>query len=518
MDTIRTRPPGTGTIEELPSGRFRAKLPGKGRKTIGTFDTYEAAERALDAVLLATDGADAPKGVLTLRRLEPAFFAARKAEGGRDVAGEASRWRQHVTTAAFADWPIANVRDHDVTAFRDKLREKRSAWKHAGQRERGKLSPRTVRNVLNLVRGAFAYALEKKFITSNPALGITVAKKIIRTTEPWTYLEIAEQQRLAQVSLGEDEVELLATKLQALFVLGAGLRRGEGWNLELVDLHVADDEHEPRAVIRFGSEGLPPKNGKIRTVPLFGVALAAVRAWLELLPTYAAKKVRGTEDRVPHNPLGLVFPTQRGARRVKAPKLWPVLRRRAGIARRVRWHDLRHTCASSLVAGWWGRTWALIEVCALLGHSSVAVTELYAHLAPDVVRTAARGTGGGPLRSITGGKNANLLAFRRTTEPRVGSSNLPGRAAETETSWTERGPAERLIRQVAEGEEPDAGLVLEVGRLLAAKGLAFVALAQRAMGGSVHALRAGIEAAGILNALEDAGVADAAADATGSGS
>jgi hypothetical protein len=191
-----------------------------------------------------------------------------------------------------------------------------------------------------------------------------------------------------------------------------------------------------------------------------------------------------------------VFPTQRGARRVKAPKLWPALRRRAGISRRVRWHDLRHTCASSLVAGWWGRTWALIEVCALLGHSSVAVTELYAHLAPDVVRTAARGTGGGPLRSITGGKNANLQAFRRTTEPRVRSSNLLGRATETESSWTERGPAERLIRAVAAGETPSGALIEAVALLVL--GREDVALARRALAGGEHGVRAAVQLAGML--------------------
>jgi integrase len=57
----------------------------------------------------------------------------------------------------------------------------------------------------------------------------------------------------------------------------------------------------------------------------------------------------------------------------------------AGITRRVRFHDLRHTCASSLVAGWWGRAWRLEEVKAILGHGSVTMTERYAHLAQSVV-------------------------------------------------------------------------------------------------------------------------------------
>jgi hypothetical protein len=58
----------------------------------------------------------------------------------------------------------------------------------------------------------------------------------------------------------------------------------------------------------------------------------------------------------------------------------------------VRWHDLRHTCASSLVAGWWGRRWSLEEVREMLGHSSVLVTERHAHFADSAMDRAARQT------------------------------------------------------------------------------------------------------------------------------
>src|SRR5690606_26232308 len=51
---------------------------------------------------------------------------------------------------------------------------------------------------------------------------------------------------------------------------------------------------------------------------------------------------------------------------------------------------------SSLVAGWWGRVWRIEEVRDLLGHSSVKVTERYAHLAPSVLQAAAAVTQSGP--------------------------------------------------------------------------------------------------------------------------
>ncbi len=47
-------------------------------------------------------------------------------------------------------------------------------------------------------------------------------------------------------------------------------------------------------------------------------------------------------------------------------------------------HDLRHTCAAWLVSA----GVPLSEVRDLLGHSTVMVTERYAHLAPENVRAA----------------------------------------------------------------------------------------------------------------------------------
>jgi hypothetical protein len=78
------------------------------------------------------------------------------------------------------------------------------------------------------------------------------------------------------------------------------VREGEQFNLELPDLVVGSDPH---VVVRFGAKGEPPKNGKIRRLPLTGELLAVCARWLEALPTYAPKN----RDR-------LVFPLPSGAR------------------------------------------------------------------------------------------------------------------------------------------------------------------------------------------------------------
>ena len=58
---------------------------------------------------------------------------------------------------------------------------------------------------------------------------------------------------------------------------------------------------------------------------------------------------------------------------------WPALES-AGIPRSVRIHDLRHTCASMLIA----RGAHAKAIQQHLGHSSITVTfDVYGHLLPD---------------------------------------------------------------------------------------------------------------------------------------
>jgi len=68
---------------------------------------------------------------------------------------------------------------------------------------------------------------------------------------------------------------------------------------------------------------------------------------------------------------------------------WHVAREDAGLDD-VRIHDLRHTFASLLI----NKGVSIYEVQTLLGHSSVQMTQRYAHLAPDRLHTRAEIVGG----------------------------------------------------------------------------------------------------------------------------
>ncbi len=110
-------------------------------------------------------------------------------------------------------------------------------------------------------------------------------------------------------------------------------------------------------------------------------------------------------DAETHAPEALVFPARNGGRRDrgddarwapesggkgKAPR-WPGYRALAGITRPVHFHDLRHTTATHLLAGTWtSQPWPITAVRDMLRHSSVTVTERYAHARAEHLHALAR--------------------------------------------------------------------------------------------------------------------------------
>ena len=87
----------------------------------------------------------------------------------------------------------------------------------------------------------------------------------------------------------------------------------------------------------------------------------------------------------------------------------------------MRFHDLRHTCASHLVRGTWGRRWSLEEVKEYLGHSSIQVTQRYAHLQDGLADAAAATAGVGAqmgfksIQNLTSVPSVGPVGFEPTT-------------------------------------------------------------------------------------------------------
>lgn len=289
----------------------------------------------------------------------------RRQDRVRGIDHEENRFSTHIERAAFAQKPISEVTAVDL---RDYLREMQA--KQAIKRPLGEtLSVETVKRVFALVCAVFTDAVERDIIKHPPHVGVKIRKRADEraTREKWTWLTLEEQKLVAKCpSVPECD------RLTIRFAIATGLRQGELYNLHLEDLLTGPDS--PHVLVRYGRAGLPPKSGKMRKVPLFGDGLVSSRRWLYLLPDYA-----------PHNPLNLVFPRPDGTIRAcgkpfAGDNTFRRYMRAAGIERRVRWHDLRHTFCSNLVTGVLGQTWPLLMVKEMAGHSSVTITERYAHV------------------------------------------------------------------------------------------------------------------------------------------
>ena len=154
----------------------------------------------------------------------------------------------------------------------------------------------------------------------------------------------------------------ISEKARSIFEVAifTGLRQGELWGLRWGDVSI--DTERPECVARHSYDG-PTKAGKVRRFPL--------------LPRAAQVLRRVRERSLDTSPQDLVFPSPRGGMHSEGYDAgWSTHSRdKAGIRHDVKFHSFRHTCASHLLQGTWGRAWSITEVRDYLGHSSVSVTE-----------------------------------------------------------------------------------------------------------------------------------------------
>jgi integrase len=242
-------------------------------------------------------------------------------------------------------------------------------------------SARTVQYIHAVLRSALQQAMREELIARNVARIVetpTVTPKEVRP------LNAAEARLLLKTAQSH--------RLYALWLLlvSTGLRRGEALALTWSDVDLTNGQLRVRRnVQRIRRElifGTPKTMRSTRTVPLPKHCVRALtqhRAKQEQERKVAGKKWQPT----PGQPDGLIFTTSTG--RVTDPRslnrMLTILCRDAHV-HRVRVHDLRHTCASLLLAqGVDART-----IMETLGHSTITMTlDTYAHVMDTTLRAAA---------------------------------------------------------------------------------------------------------------------------------
>ncbi len=156
------------------------------------------------------------------------------------------------------------------------------------------------------------------------------------------------------------------------------IRLGEALGLQVGDVDLERGKLSIRRSVRKFKVG-SPKSGKPRSVDVPPATIEVLTGWIDTIRAEAA--VRGQEAT-------WLFPSETGNLLDSSTPRTALRRvlRGAGITRRFRIHDLRHTYASLAIQ----RGVPLVIVSRQLGHGSVAITDaVYGHLAPEATRAAA---------------------------------------------------------------------------------------------------------------------------------
>ncbi|MEO8423345.1 MAG: site-specific tyrosine recombinase XerD [Actinomycetota bacterium] len=230
-----------------------------------------------------------------------------------------------------------------------------STW---GDEERP-YSARSVARALSSVRSFHRFLLREGGIDRDPAAAVMQPKLPRSLPHP---LPVEEVSRLLEAP---DTSTLAGVRDHAILevLYGAGLRISE-----LVGLDVDDVDLEEGFVRVLG------KGGKEREVPLGAFGRDAVTVYLtRARPAFASKASRAA-----------LFLNQRGGRltRQSCARLLAAGVHAAGIERRVTLHTLRHSFATHLLEG--GADVRVVQE--LLGHASVATTQIYTLVTKDHLR------------------------------------------------------------------------------------------------------------------------------------
>ncbi|TFD65532.1 site-specific tyrosine recombinase XerD [Cryobacterium sp. Hh38] len=250
--------------------------------------------------------------------------------------------------------PITNLRAitrHHVSAF----------VQYLGLRPESPLTAASIARILSTVRGFHRFLLGEGLVETDVAHDSKPPKLALRLPKAISIEQVAA---LLAATDGDD-VQRLRDKalLELLYATGARVS-------EVVDLNVDDVRLED-----FDSVRLTGKGDKQRIVPVGSFARAAVSDYLVRARPMLSARGRST----PALFLGL-----RG-QRVSRQNAWLIIRaaaERAGLTVPVSPHTLRHSFATHLLAG--GADVRVVQE--LLGHSSVATTQIYTLVTADTLR------------------------------------------------------------------------------------------------------------------------------------
>ena len=307
-----------------------------------------------------------------MRRLQPKLIAPSAAAG----SSQAQRW---VTACLDYLRSECHLAENSLAAYRRDLKRfcqwlagramdrlaVRDLSEYMGWLKEQKLAPPSVARHIVSLKIFYRYLQLEGIVQENPAELLGAQKMWERMPDVLTPGMV--QKLLAAPQPFDPFFRRDRAMLELLYATGC--RASEVSQLPLRDLHL-----DQRYCLAHG------KGSKERLVPLGDAAVAAIQDYLDQERGRLAQRAGG-------NPPWLLL--SRGGRRLRREAIWELVKRyarRSGVPPSISPHTLRHSFATHLLSGGVD----LRHVQEMLGHASIATTQIYTHVDPTRLKKVHR--------------------------------------------------------------------------------------------------------------------------------
>lgn len=232
------------------------------------------------------------------------------------------------------------------------------------------LGPNSIARTMAAVRGAHAFWVSALIVPTDPAAPVTPPKNVKRLPKA---VSVEDIQRLLAVPDRETATGLRNRAILE-FLYATGARVSEMLNADIDDVHSEETltDEDGNDITLPGYVRLFGKGSKERLVPLGNYAHKAIQDYL----------VRGRPALVAHGKgTAALFVNGRGGR-LGRQGAWLILKEAAeaaGLSADFSPHSMRHSFATHLLQG--GADIRVVQE--LLGHASIATTQVYTKVTPE---------------------------------------------------------------------------------------------------------------------------------------
>ena len=232
------------------------------------------------------------------------------------------------------------------------------------------LGPNSIARTMAAVRGAHAFWVSALIVPTDPAAPVTPPKNVKRLPKA---VSVEDIQRLLAVPDRETATGLRNRAILE-FLYATGARVSEMLNADIDDVHFEGTltDEDGNQITLPGYVRLFGKGNKERLVPIGSYAQKAIQDYL----------VRGRPSLVAHGKgTAALFVNGRGGR-LGRQGAWLILKEAAeaaGISSDFSPHSMRHSFATHLLQG--GADIRVVQE--LLGHASIATTQVYTKVTPE---------------------------------------------------------------------------------------------------------------------------------------